>query len=298
MTKSRLFLRNSARAALNSILLIIFFSFLGCSSSAAPTYIKENIDKAIQDICKKEYKLDVKSKLIGKTAWVYFPVEGLLEKSDKPQKYTEKFSIEANDAKFVADILKAEYSIKKIPDEEKMQEYKFNKEVLEKNNNVWKAIRRVIFSMESTKEGSGPIFVCLVTADIQSGLVIKDIAYITDLKKVSYGFIPWTEYQHRAIQDVGISPAAIGDKTGAHIDYKDITMEDFISLQIQQRIKLKFQKAEVDKNYDMDQEVLKVVIYTIKTYGFKNFSEVQISNLLTNNTVVLNRAALWARPTE
>jgi hypothetical protein len=272
--------------------------FLGCSLATTPSYIKEEIDKAIQDICKLEYKLDIKARLIGQTLWVYLPAEDILEKSDKPEKFTEKFSIETNKSAFVDGEFKVEYAIKQVPDEEKSQEYKFNKDALEKNGNVWKVIRRVLFSMERAKEEHEPKFLCVVTADIKNGFVMKEIVYITDLKKVSYQFISWTEYQHRAIQDIGLSPGAIGDKEGGNLDYKDIALEDFLALQIQQRIKLKFHKPEVEKNADVNQEILKIVIYTIKTYQFKNFNDVELANLANDreNKIILNRVAVWARP--
>lgn len=69
-------------------------------------------------------------------------------------------------------------------------------------------------------------------------------------------------------------------------------------MQIKHRIKLKFQKPEVDKNIDIDKEILKIIIYTIKTYDLRNFREVQLDNLVTENRVILNQAAVWARPTE
>jgi len=300
MMKSRLSLKNSIKLALflNSGILSLFI--LGCSLSTDPTYVKEEIGKAIQDICKNEYKLEIRSKLVGQTLWVYFPVEDLLQKADKPEKYTEKFSIETNKAAFINKNFKIEYLIKKTADEQKTQEFKFNKAVLEKSNNVWKTIRRVLFSMERGKESYAPKFLCLITADIKTGLVMKDLVFITDLKKVSYEFISWTEYQHRAVQEVGFSPIAIGDREGKNIDYKDIAFDDFLAQQMQQRIKLKYQKPEVDRNANIDQEVLKVAVYTIKTYRFKEFDGVELINSSDGkeNKIILNKEAVLAKSIE
>jgi len=47
-------------------------------------------------------------------------------------------------------------------------------------------------------------------------------------------------------------------------------LEEFIADQIQNRIKLKFQKPEVPANADIDKEVLKIVNYTLAAYQFKN----------------------------
>jgi hypothetical protein len=270
---------------------------LGCFSTA-PTYLKEDIDKAIQDICKNEYNIDVKVKLVGSTLWIYLPVEDMFTKADKPEKYSERFVIEDNKVGFKDGTLKAEYIIKSTPETEKTQEYKYNKVVLDKINNVWKVLRRVLFSLKRSREEHEPKFFCLVTADIKNGFETREIFYYLDLKKVSYEFISWTEYQHRVLTDSDISLEAIGDTQGEHLDYRDITLDEFVASQIQHRIKLKFQKPEVDKNADIDKEILKIIIYTVKTYNLRDFSYVELDNLLTQSRTILNRAALWARPTE
>ncbi|MCX5701985.1 MAG: hypothetical protein NTW64_03280 [Candidatus Omnitrophica bacterium] len=294
MMKLKLFLKNSARhAALN--ILIISFLIGGCSSSITPTYLKENIAQDIQDICRKEYQLDVKAKLMGQTLWLYLPIEDIFIKSDKPEKYLERFKIEHNKEEFQGKLLKLEYLIKAVPEKEKYQEYKFNKTASEKINNVWKVLRRVIFSMERLKEGE-PKFFCLVIADIKNGLEIKEIFYYLDIKKVSYEFISIGEYQHRAIQDSNISADIIGDKEGNHLRYGELTLEDFIAKQIDHRIKLKFQKPEVDTNVDIDKEIIKIVVHTIKTYELRDFTAVELNNLMNNSKIILNQGAVLTNP--
>jgi hypothetical protein len=295
MMKLRLSLKNLARRVLN--LCIIACLIGGCSSSTAPTYQKKDIEKSIQDICKNEYKLDVKVKLVGSTLWIYVPIEGLIEKSNKPEKFTEKFNIEQNKGEFANGNFKFNYSIKPIPEQVKFQDFKYNKKALENINNVWKVLRRVIFSMQCAK-GEEPEFYSLIFADMNMGIQIKELSYYLDLKKVSYGYISWEEYQHRSILDQDLAPEAIQDREGLHINYKDITLKDFVLAQIQHRIKLKFQKPEVDKNVDIDKEILKIIEYTLKTYNFKGFSEVELNNLLTNSRVILNQAAIWEKPIE
>lgn len=80
MTKLRQSLRSSVRAGLNRLFSIAFIFVLGCSSSTEPTFYRENIARGIEDVCKKEYDLEVKAKLFGRTLWVYLPLENILQK--------------------------------------------------------------------------------------------------------------------------------------------------------------------------------------------------------------------------
>ena len=51
-------------------------------------------------------------------------------------------------------------------------------------------------------------------------------------------------------------------------------------------------------NADLDKEITKIVEHTLKTYDFKDFSIVELNNLLTNAKIILNRAAILENPTE
>jgi hypothetical protein len=291
------YLKNSAKTGRLLSFYFLSFLFFGCTSSTEPTFIKENIAESIREICEGEYNIQVKTRLVGETIWVYLPIEDLLKESDKAQKYTEKFEVGLLDNKFEDNSLQLEYSIKNTPEIEKTQQVDYNKSMAEKMNNVWKVIRRVILSMDRSRPDV-PKFYCLITADIKNGFEIRDLCYYEDLKKVTYEFISWGEYQHRAIQDVIQSEEILGDTQGLHVQYKNITWKDFLSSQIIHRIKLKFQKPEVDKDADIDKEIIKVIVYTLKTYDYRDFTTVEINNLLTNNKITLNQGAIWARPTE
>ncbi|MDD5166033.1 MAG: hypothetical protein PHQ57_01435 [Candidatus Omnitrophica bacterium] len=295
MMKSKQSLRNSAKRGLLLSLVFSLSLILGCFSPPdAPTYSREDIAEATQNICKKEYNIGLKARLAGSTLWVYLPLENIFVKPDKPEKYSEKFKIEHNEEEIKNGQLVIEYSIKAVPEQEKYQELKFDQAVADKVGNVWKTIRRVLFSMKDPNK-EGVEFICLVIADIKNGIEIEEIVYERDLKKVSYDFISGSEYQHRSTQEIRMSPETVGDKDGQHLKYRGITMEEFVTLQIQHRIRLKFEKPEVEKNADIDKEILKLIIYTLKTYGFKNFSYLELNNLLTENKVILNNTAVWSK---
>ena len=291
MMKSKLSSKSLAKAGLKLFPLILLLT--ACNSSVRPSFLKEDITRAVKDICKKEYSLDTVTTLSGNTLWVYLPLENIVSKPDKPEKYTERFLLEDQKNLLEEKVLKVNYSVRPTTEKEKQQEMVLDKSVNEKIFNILQVIRRVLFSMGSPKQDI-PQFFCIVTADIRNGFEIKQIFYFADLKKLSYSFISQTEYQHRIIQETAISAEIIGDKTGDHLKYRDITLEEFIADQIQSRIKLKFQKPEVEANADIDKEVLKIVAYTLEAYQFKNFSLLEILNLDTGKKIILNQTAIFA----
>lgn len=290
-----------ARAVRNSLCvlcaILILQSIGGCSSSTEPTFSKESIAISIRDICRKEYKLNIRVRLVGSTLWIYLPLRDVLTKAEKPEKYTESFQIDENTARYKDGVLKLDYLVKAIPEQEKFQEYKYDKAAGEKVSNVWKALRRVIFSSDRSR-GNEPKFYCMVTADIKNGFEMREFIYYLDLKKVSYDFISWTEYQHRTVQETDMSPAIIGDMSGRHIMFRDMTMEEFIAAQIESRVKMKFSKPEVAKTTDMDKEILKVVTHVIKIYGPGGLKEADLYNMATKNRTILNQAALLSKPSD
>jgi hypothetical protein len=147
-------------------------------------------------------------------------------------------------------------------------------------------------------EEDGPQFYCIVIADIKNGFETIEIFYGQDLKKVSYEYISWGEYQHRIIEETNVSPLILQDKNGDHLDYRDISMKEFICAQIENRVRMKFNKPEVEASADIDKEILKIASTTLRIYNFKDFSALELNNILTQNRIILNKAAVLVKPTE
>ena len=289
MMKSKRSSKNLTKVGLKILPLILFLS--ACNSSVAPSFLREDISTAVKEICKNEYKLDLTTKLVDQTLWVYMPLKDIVTKPEKPEKFIERFIVEDKKNSLSEGVLKVNYSVKPVAEKETQQEMSLDKQVNEKIFNVLQVIRRVLFSTDNSRINT-PLFFCIVTADIKNGFEIKQVFHLLDLKKLSYGIISQTEYQHRIVQDTLVSALIIDDAEGEHLDYQNITLEDFIANQIQNRIKFKFQKPEVEKNADIDKEVLKIITYTIDSYNFRNFTQVEITNLLNSKKVILNRAAV------
>jgi hypothetical protein len=294
MTKSKRSSKNLARTALSKFLFAaLCFCLCGCFFSAGkPAYNIENVSKALQDLALAEYKTEVSVKLVNSTLWIYMPVTDLFVPNPKKEKYPEKFQIVKNSGAFKGSSFVGEYNIKAVPVKDKTQDYKINKEVSGKIGDLWKIIRRVLFGFVPS-ERDRIKFVSMVIADIKNGFEVKEVFYARDLKKVSYGLMSIWEFQHRVIQDSSVSPLVIGDKAGRHVEYKDITLAEFVQKQIEYRISLKFQKPEVEQNADIDREVSKIITETLQMYELKDIGEVKFRNLNSNTNTTLYGHDIW-----
>jgi hypothetical protein len=266
--------------------LLICIIFAGCKGQIEPTYKEENLTSLVKQICKDEYQLDVITARTPTTLWVCAPLSKILHKD-----YGKK--------------------------EDKI----FDEEMVDKLRNILTTIGRVLVSSDRTPE-----FFVLVASDINIGLDYTLIANALDIKKSYAGFIPFTETQKRYVIKFGLAPEAIGDTTGRHVQIYDIRLPDFLAQQIAQRIASLFQADELnkylkveksdgvfnngtfifaysikeilkpEKNINVMKEILKIITYCIKTYEFQDFSSLEITDLLTQDKLVLSRQEIWVRP--
>lgn len=281
MTRLRLFLKNLARPGLSLFFLCLILS--GCNFSTKPTYLKEDVTKAIQDICKKEYKLDVAATLTGQTLWVYLPVEDIMVKPDKPKKSTKYFSIDKNSCGFIGSSIDLTYSIRPIAPKTEYQQLEFNKKTSEKARSVLGVLMRVLPSTHQLKKGNIE-FACIVIADTKNKFMLIEIFYYKDLRRITFGLLSLDELQRRTVISV---------EEGLDMEYRDITLPEFITEQIRSRVQLEFETGEARKNIDIDKVIEKIAVHTIRAYEFKDFNELSLYDDLSKKTVILNKAAVW-----
>lgn len=290
MMKLRQYLKNLAKAALNSLLTALLLS--SCSVNSSAPYTLETISEHLVKICRDTYKIDAVSKLSGQTLWVYLPLEeSLFIDAKAPQEYTHKFDIKSLEGSLNYETLSFSYHILEIPETKDSQNKTFNPDVADKINKVLRTARRVIFNL--TRQKYEPRFFVMIATDIKTGIEFLNTVYVEDLRKVSYEMISWTEYQHRSVEDIGVSFPAIGDKTGKHILMRDIDFKDFLLEQIKQRLQTKFSRNEVEKGADIDDEVLKTIRYVLDIYKFNDFMVMDLKNALTKRKISFSRAAVF-----
>ena len=311
MMRSRLFLKNSAKAAPSSLekfspvyslwLIVLIFSLWGCDLLPfKPTYTSENIAESVVKIAREEYQLNLVSKLIGQTLWIYLPLEeDLFVDSDKPQESISRFDFKHAEGILKEKTLNFVYDIREIPETKESQNKKFNPEAGKKINKVLRCVRRVVFSLK--REINGPRFFTVVTADTKNGFELTDTTYIDDLKKVLYEMISWTEYQYRTVEDIKLAPEAIGDLEGEHLEFHDVNFERFLIDQIKQRLRIKFSRSsELPKagSVDIEKEVLKSIKTVFKIYNFSDFLTLDIYNLASEKKISFSKAMVLEKNKE
>jgi len=72
---------NSVRRRAGSLTTALLILCVLLQAGCAPTYPKEIVDEAIVQLCREEYSVDVKVKVLGKTIGVYIPLEGLFDQT-------------------------------------------------------------------------------------------------------------------------------------------------------------------------------------------------------------------------
>ncbi|MCU0650912.1 MAG: hypothetical protein MUC52_01605 [Candidatus Omnitrophica bacterium] len=296
MTRSKRSLRNSARAALNNLIpAVLCFCLCGCFFlPGKQAYNTQNLTKTLQDLALADYKTELSARLVGSTLWIYMPVTDLFVQCDLKDKSLEKFRIAENYGQVKGSVFKGKYNITAVPIKDKSCNIKINKEISEKIGDLWKLIRRVLFGIDKSQKDDIK-FVSMVIADIKNGYEIKEIFYARDLKRVSYGLMSIFEFQHRVIQDSYMSPLVIGDKAGRHVEYKDITLPEFVQKQIEYRINLKFSKPEVEQSADINKEVSKIITETLQIYNLTDVGYIEFTNYGSNSTVTLTDRDIWGK---
>ena len=217
----------------NKALIGIFVLFALSQTACGPTYPKEMLDRAVIQLCKEEYDIDVKVKLAGSTIAVYIPIENFLG---------EGLAI--------------------------------SKDAMEKINDVVLSISRVTMSTDAPIQ----FYIVIAQDPILPELEIVIIRYVQDIKKLHYSQISRGEFFNRAIIEMKMTPQAQKEKilktifeqlhveqteelvnefltgdvnTIGDIGYwnneffiKDIRIEEFLAVQIVNRIKQKFEKEK------------------------------------------------------
>ncbi|MFH1753781.1 MAG: hypothetical protein ABH875_06320 [Candidatus Omnitrophota bacterium] len=234
--------RNRRRQARNLLIGLMAASVLS-QQGCAPTYPKEILDKAVVQLCREEYNIDVKVKIMGNTVGIYIPIENLFD---------SKLNI--------------------------------SKEAAESINDVILSASRVTLSTDAELN----FYIVVAQDPILPEIEVVLIRYVKDIKMLHFDRISRGEFIKRMIIGIKLTPQAQKEKvlrsvfarlniedadklvteyletskvaSIGDIGYwqdtfymKDISMGEFLALQIADRVKSDFMSTqELKENFKLN----------------------------------------------
>lgn len=116
-----------------------------------------------------------------------------------------------------------------------------NKKIQDNIRHIFLSLRRVLLSMDKP-----PSFYAFVASNIKdTGIDFYQIGFVPDIIKSELQFLSHHELEERIVYTYFDNPDALGDKEGRHIEMFNITIGDFITKLILQKISKTFYKEKI-----------------------------------------------------
>lgn len=304
--KSKRFLNNSIKLALALSLLSVSLS---CqknksiySASADPAGI---FLKSFRGTLKYDVPLFPDAKLVGSTLWIYVGVEkdilSIERTQQKPNEAQDKTFLQvkgdySGDFKFYYNI----YQVPELPATTFKEEISaagitedLTRIAQEINNKAFSSMADLLYS--SDIKALKFFVVCI--ADITKGIEMKTVINRADLEKYIVNIIPAEQFHARTIIKIKGDAKIVGDKTGKHLDYKDVSLANFITELTAQRTKQEFAKLkDEEKNSSTAKDLALKTLYDLtKIYEFNDFNKVEVQDISSDNTESFTRYELMER---
>ena len=224
-----------------------------------------------------------------------FDYESQKENSPDAGKKPSKFMVQYVDGNFKDGRFSFEYDIvtrKKSKVEDFGYSSSYTDNYIKQQNNLFTAISEVFFNVQPVKGQVQPKFIVIVITDIKKGIETRSTLYLEDFQRYMTGELPYEEYMKRFLADTKGSQSMIGDEVGSHLQFKEVTMEEFLTKQIINRIAFKFQHSDFEPPDDYDNTIAGLVADTMRYYKFTSFSAVQLQNLRLDKKLLFERNQL------
>jgi len=280
---------------LTGLLILCALSGLGgCTSKKiaiarpAPT----DLQKTFEAKCRKDYNLNVTTRLSGKTFWIYAPTDKPLfdfsadpPTPPDPLKKPAKYDLLYINGAYKDAVYYFEYDV--IP---KIKSELQNEGIRNGGTDHFTKLYNNLFTAvtETLLDPKIPVsFVVISITDIKKGIECRFTFYLEDYRMFSVEGIPMDEFQKRELQEEKGSTDYIGDQIGQHLDYNDINMPDFLTKQMVNRIKYKFTQSDFPPQQNYEEAILGIIADTNHYYHFDGFKEVRTSDIRTKKKMIL-----------
>jgi hypothetical protein len=281
-----------------SVVCFLFLFLNGCAKPTIQTIPPSEAEKNFIRICKDDYQLDVLTRQTGETLWIYVPVKfSIVDYKSTDPMFTsfmnklKKFSVQFIDGKFEADAINIDYDISPSKTYSKDRGFTsiYTEEFKKAQRDLYTAIYRGFADSASTADRKAPQFFVIVLADIVKGMEFESIVYWQDLNRAFSNPPDLTqeEYAKRYVSDLRGNSNIIGDTAGTHLQYRDISLGEFLTKQIINRINFKFQQSDFTPTDNVTDEILAIIRETTQAYQFTGFQTIKLHNLVDDSSYVL-----------
>lgn len=284
--------------------IVAVFVFGGCSHKTEVPLSVSEAQKKFEAKCLKDFNLHVRTREVGRTFWVYLPTKDPIFDYEVQTKNTagaepknaSPLALNYSDGKFANGVFSFEYDVIKNLKTKPGEDYGFNSSYtdsyIKNQNNIYTAISDVFFNSKPKAGEKQPQFFSIIITDIKKGIETRSIFYLQDFMRYWAQDIPYEELMKRFLADQKGSAAMIGDETGTHVQYRDIPMSEFLTKQILNRIRFKFQRSDFPPSPDYDKTIMGIVADTLRYYNFEDFTNVRLNNMRTGKKYIFDKQQL------
>jgi hypothetical protein len=276
------------------LLLCTVIAVGGCTSKkiVLPRPTPTELQKKFELKCHKDYNLNVTTRIVGKTFWIYAPTDKPLFEfaaesptPPDPLKKPAKYELLYINGFFQDNSFNFEYDIiSKIKSD--MQNNGLTEKETDSFNQLYNNLNTAI--TETLLDPANPIsFVVISITDIKKGIEVKITFYLEDYRMASVEGIPYDEFNKRILQESKGSTNYIGDEIGQHLDYNDISMSDFLTKQMINRIRFKFTQSDFPPQENYEDIILGIIADTNRYYHFTGFNAVHMEDIRTKKIMTL-----------
>jgi len=299
-----------------AILCLLIFSLPGCvKKDKTPKELPQlsAVHEKFLTMVREDFGYeDVKLRSVGNTLWIYLPFRERIV-DIKASKGGKKNAVETSDKMSVKHV-QANLSGDRISVEHDIQQYKtyqkdpgygsnYSDEYSRAQQELMQAISRVYFDYaeeirlagdnpDKPKDFPGiPVFIVMVITDVDKGIEIESMFFFKDLQK-AMSMIPsitGDEFLKRYVADIRGNPDAVNDKDGAHLNYRDIDIKEFLARQIENRVNFKYTHSAILPTENTREEVLSAVSETLQAYEYFTVTGVTLKDLFMTTTEDLSK---------
>jgi len=250
-----------------------------------------DLQKKFELKCRKDYNLNIITRLVGKTFWIYAPTDKPLfdfaaetPSPPDPLKKPAKYDLLYINGSYKDNIFYFEYDV--IP---KIKSDLQNEGIKNEGTDYFNKLYNNLFTAvtETLLDPKTPVsFVVMSITDIKKGIEARYTFYLEDYRMASVEGIPYDEFSKRVLQESKGSTDFIGDEIGQHLEYNDILLPDFLTKQMVNRIRFKFTQSDFPPQENYEEAIIGIIADTNRYYHFKDFKELHTTDIRNKTTKI------------